>query len=373
MRRVDVAGLASVCPRRDNPGLRIARQSLLPMPKVAAPIKTPLGHDEWRSRALGLGQRHRTMLFLVDGKRPLSEVLSLALQAGARTSHFEDLVRLGLVELDIDSEWPADAAPSRSGGFDSGGLSTRAGVLSVEIASRLSSTTAAGALDSAAVPLSAQSDVHESVSPTAAPQAAPAVDPAPSSVPASAPAPTAALTPITTPKPPPVPRVAASREVASSPDLSGRRGDGSPAASPSVAQPTVSRAALAAARRPAPPMNPKPAGRASAEAIDSGPGTLTLSRERPAASSEELVSRVRDLLLDTLRADAPLFAAITVVRVRRAQTRKELIDVVWAIERHLGISRRKRREMPTLQEARDLLGMGNTQISLDTQSFPDTE
>ena len=110
-----------------------------------------------------------------------------------------------------------------------------------------------------------------------------------------------------------------------------------------------------------------------AEAVDSGPGALTLSRTRPPDATENLVLRVRDLLLDTLRADAPLFAAITVVRVRRAQTRKELIDVVWAIERHLGISRRKRREMPSLPEARELLGMGNTQISIDTQSFPDTD
>jgi hypothetical protein len=52
-----------------------------------------------RRRAGGLGQRHRTILFLIDGRRPLSEVLSLALQAGAATSHFEDLVRLGYVEM----------------------------------------------------------------------------------------------------------------------------------------------------------------------------------------------------------------------------------------------------------------------------------
>jgi hypothetical protein len=106
---------------------------------------------------------------------------------------------------------------------------------------------------------------------------------------------------------------------------------------------------------------------------DVGAGALTAQRPRLSEATEELVSQVRDLLLDTVRADAPLFAAITVVRVRRAQTRKDLIDVVWAIERHLGISRRKRREMPSLQLARELLGMGNTQITIDTQSFPETE
>jgi hypothetical protein len=69
------------------------------------PFKTQLGHDELRSRAQKLGQRHRTILFLIDGRRPLAEVLSLAQQAGAATQHFEDLLRLGLVEL------PPEPAP----------------------------------------------------------------------------------------------------------------------------------------------------------------------------------------------------------------------------------------------------------------------
>ena len=69
------------------------------MPPIPVPTKTPLGQEELRRRTGGLGQRHRTLLFLIDGRRPLSEVLSLALQAGAATSHFEDLVRLGFVEM----------------------------------------------------------------------------------------------------------------------------------------------------------------------------------------------------------------------------------------------------------------------------------
>lgn len=69
------------------------------MPVTPIPTKTPLGQEEMRRRTGGLGQRHRTILFLIDGRRPLSEVLSLALKAGAATSHFEDLVRMGFVEL----------------------------------------------------------------------------------------------------------------------------------------------------------------------------------------------------------------------------------------------------------------------------------
>ena len=53
------------------------------MSVTTIPTKTPLGHEEMRRRTGGLGQRHRTILFLIDGRRPLSEVLSLALKAGA--------------------------------------------------------------------------------------------------------------------------------------------------------------------------------------------------------------------------------------------------------------------------------------------------
>ena len=83
------------------------------------PVKTPLGQEEMRQRGRALNQRHRTVLFLVDGRRPLGEVLALAQQAGAQTSHFEELVRLGLVEVPVeaadDSAAPADASPEQPG------------------------------------------------------------------------------------------------------------------------------------------------------------------------------------------------------------------------------------------------------------------
>ena len=79
------------------------------MSVTTIPTKPPLGHEEMRRRTGGLGQRHRTILFLIDGRRPLSEVLSLALKAGAATSHFEDLVRMGFVEM--PPEEPPAAPP----------------------------------------------------------------------------------------------------------------------------------------------------------------------------------------------------------------------------------------------------------------------
>lgn len=82
------------------------------------PTKTALGQEAVRRRTGEITQRHRTVLFLVDGRRPLSEVLGLAHQAGAATSHFEDLVRMGYVELPPEeppapppAEAPLEAAP----------------------------------------------------------------------------------------------------------------------------------------------------------------------------------------------------------------------------------------------------------------------
>jgi hypothetical protein len=87
------------------------------MPAPVIPTKTALGQEEMRRRTGGLGQRHRTILFLIDGRKPLSEVLSLAQKAGAQTSHFEDLVRLGYVEMppeEFAATVPADVGESEA-------------------------------------------------------------------------------------------------------------------------------------------------------------------------------------------------------------------------------------------------------------------
>jgi hypothetical protein len=61
------------------------------------PIKTPDGQAELSTRARRLSQRHRTVLFLVDGKRSTVEVRSLAAKAGVPDSCFDELVDLGLI------------------------------------------------------------------------------------------------------------------------------------------------------------------------------------------------------------------------------------------------------------------------------------
>jgi hypothetical protein len=60
-------------------------------------IKTPDGVSEMATRARRLSQRHRTVLFLVDGKRNAAEVQRMAVAAGASEALLDELLSLGLV------------------------------------------------------------------------------------------------------------------------------------------------------------------------------------------------------------------------------------------------------------------------------------
>lgn len=79
------------------------------------PIKTPEGQAELATRQRRVSQRHRTVLFLVDGKRSATEVRQLALKAGVPENCFDDLLGMGLIMLPEPTfslliDTPADAA-----------------------------------------------------------------------------------------------------------------------------------------------------------------------------------------------------------------------------------------------------------------------
>jgi hypothetical protein len=63
----------------------------------AVPVKTPEGQAELATRRLRLGQRHRTVLLLVDGKRSEAEVRQLAARAGVPGTCFDELLGLSLI------------------------------------------------------------------------------------------------------------------------------------------------------------------------------------------------------------------------------------------------------------------------------------
>jgi hypothetical protein len=63
------------------------------------PYKTTEGHDELARRTRRLGQRHRTMLLLVDGRRSVDQVLALGLAAGVAEQHYRELLDAELIAL----------------------------------------------------------------------------------------------------------------------------------------------------------------------------------------------------------------------------------------------------------------------------------
>jgi hypothetical protein len=69
------------------------------MASAAVPFKTSAGHAELSTRQRRVSQRHRTVLFLIDGKRSAAEVCRMALLAGVPESCFDELLAQGLIAL----------------------------------------------------------------------------------------------------------------------------------------------------------------------------------------------------------------------------------------------------------------------------------
>lgn len=317
-----------------------------------------------RRRSLAIGQRHRTVLFLVDGRRPLSEVLELAHQAGALTSHFDELVRLGLVEL-----------PHESGVTQPG--ETVPGALSVAAPTHVSAN--------AAVEVEPTVAVLQALTAVMAPD-----PPHPSEAIATAPA---ALGSASTALPARQPDAVLAADSVSAPaalvPVEHGRTKHRPAQQPVTAAPTPDvpvqvaapvAIAPAAEVREVPKVHEVRKG-ASASHPEVRVGAAALSRvpTRPAAparaakrvaqpdiTEEMLLSQVRDVLIDTLRPDASSFGGQMLASARRASTPKEMIELVWKIEKHLSRSSHSHDALISLQRARELLNLGNTGVFGDS-------
>lgn len=284
------------------------------------PTKTARGQEAMRRRTGELGQRHRTILFLVDGRRPLSEVLSLAHKAGAATSHFEDLVRMGFVELPPEEP---PAPPPVEAPLEA---PTQAQIteLAVEVAAE------------------AEPAVEPEAEPAPAPEPVPAPEPAPVAPPRQPlPPPPPPLPPPSPPPPPPTPTRTVFEPVARLLQPT------APPARPETALELPRQPFLPPARAVLPP--PPPA-----------PPVLVLAEDQP------VLEQARAQLLESLRCDPQPASGRLVDRVRAAKGSSELIDVVWTMERGLHHHRRTHRGLIALQRARELLGLGNTLVDEDS-------
>jgi hypothetical protein len=310
------------------------------MPNLTAPVKTPLGLDELRHRTRGLGQRYRTVLLLVDGRRPLGDVLGMAHKAGAQTVHFEELVRMGLVEIpnEVAAPEPVETMP---GALDTPHLTS----VEVDVLAEVALTALGGPVPEPgdesvvasraepAAPVSEAHDVHEDEPVArftdvemAAPQVLPIVEVASIAEPP--------------PPPPATPR-----------------------------QPAVVRY-----QEPQVVLSDTPRAPDWMQQVRETPFKVAdHARPAPRMTEEQRLQYVRDLLIDTLRRDSLLFATFSVGRVKSAVTQKELIKLVWEVERDRAHSRRSRDQLLNLQRARELLGMGNTLVAGDSQPGPVSE
>lgn len=274
----------------------------------AVPTKTPLGQEELRARTQRLGQRYRTVLLLIDGRRTLGEVLGLAQKAGSTASHFEDLVRMGLVEMPLMDEAPPVEAPAAM-------APDVPHVRIVELPVLMDPLTIQPHME----PAELQAALEDLAPP---PVIEPAVEPAPAPVPEPV-----VAAPVAAPKP--APR--------------------SPAAK------AAARRRAAAAKPPAAPVPPVVLPVLDTELVLEG--TL----------EDRVLEQSRTHLVEMLKIDAPTHANRLLARARDAKTIAELIDLVWAIERGVKRVKRSHEGQLRLEAARDLLGLGNTQVAEDTQ------
>lgn len=290
------------------------------MSSPAIPTKTARGQEALRRRTGELGQRHRTILFLVDGRRPLSEVLSLAHQAGAATSHFEDLVRMGFVEL--PPEQPPVAAPEAE---ELPELRSAAQITELEVQ-----------VPADEPPIEPESAAPEPLA-VAAPQRA--EPPPPAQVPA--------------PARPPLPR-----PPAPPPAVPVRRMVPMPQPEPARASPP---AAAAARHDPMAELPRQPF-------LPPSQAPVAPVAPPPAVPLEDLpvLEQARAQVLEALRCDPQPAAGRLTDRVRAAKGSSELIDVVWTMERGLHHHQRSHRGLLALQRARELLGLGNTLVDEDS-------
>ncbi|MGY4829822.1 hypothetical protein ACVNIS_14735 [Sphaerotilaceae bacterium SBD11-9] len=301
------------------------------MPHLTAPAKTPAGLDELRHRTRGLGQRYRTVLLLVDGRRPLGEVLGMAHKAGAQTSHFEELVRMGLVEIPDDVQAP-EPVETLSGALDTPRLTS----VDVDVFSE-AALTPMGEL------LPEEDDEPDTSAPLAPTREAydEQEDEPVARFSEIALAPVTRAVPVLPPVPPPTPVPA-------------------PAPAARYVEPTVQ-------------LHDTPRAPDWVQQARETPFKVAdHARAAPKMTDEQRLQYVRDLLIDTVRRDS-LFATFSLGRVRAALTHKELIKLVWELERDRAHARRNRDQLLNLQRARELLGMGNTLVAGDSQAGAPSE
>lgn len=260
------------------------------------PFKTPQGHDELARRTRRLGQRHRTVLLLVDGRRSVDQVLMLARAAGVGEQHYRDLVEMALVALPEGASAPTLPISQNEPELDDEPDSGPDSAFHVEL------------------PIDAAPD-----------DAAPPVRHG---------APTRALQVLT-------------EEVVTSP---AEPAGPAPTAAPAETE-AAARARAAVVPETTAPVASAPAQTSLPDSVPTAFEAATLPRRVDAP-----LEAARELLLRAVREQAPVVGQLTLMKLKRAVDRGALDALLDEVEQHISRPRKRVAAAQTLRHARHLLG-----------------
>lgn len=330
------------------------------MPTPQIPVRTALGQEELRQRRGELGQRHRTILFMVDGRRELAEVLSLAHQAGASTMHFEDLVRHGLVELPNLTQ---PSAPAVEPALSEAAIQT----FEAEPSGHLARVDVVELPVAAPEPVAIPEPVAEPAPREPERRAAPALSEPVLPVLVEAEPVRAPLEPVPMPKPVPLaqPLPQPIRQTLREPRREPVREAREPVFELPVLEPVVP--VLQAAEAPKRQRFRVSRGLKPAKPPEAAQRFVPPIAAPNLIDDETVLADVRALVLEALRLDPPGYGSRLPQRVRSATDTQQIIDMIWEMERDPNHPRRSHRGKARLHDARELLGMGNTQVAEDSR------
>ncbi|HEY4065652.1 MAG TPA: hypothetical protein VGM74_02045 [Burkholderiaceae bacterium] len=308
------------------------------LPDAGSPAKTPEGRAEIIRRSRALSQRERAVLLMIDGRRTVAQLRRVAAQVGAPDSCLDDLLEMGLVALPV-----------------------------AEVVAKVAALAeVADAAPQAAVPIAVS---------IAASIAAEIALPVEVVAPPRAEARTASMWPNS---PKRVPTIALT-EFAPTTHMA-------PLAPEITIQDTLpptreADADAASARRLTSELFDEFVRASAEDQPDSGPTTLSASQRgsridsmmstlfpllesafgalgRVAAvepSQDEALEEARRILVREVRAKAPVTGALTLVKLRRAATREDLVALLDEVGSHISIPMRRLSTQQTLLHVRGLL------------------
>lgn len=348
--------------------------------EVWTPIKTAEGRAEISRRSRALNQRLRTVLLLIDGRRTISQIRSVAVQVGAPDTCLDDLLDMGLVAL------PEPIAATTT----AAALPAEPVELAATVVPAATSATAPVAEPEPAVPETAPMALQPAAlaAPTPEPEAAPETELNPAAV-AAVPDPVAAA---------PVEPVAPIADVASVEAAANDAAIDNPWAEPDTLpfEPSIddiriaaddgqaddTAAASASSKRLTNELfeelvRATPRRDAEPSTIDSTLRTSTSGRLDSMMSSlypllesafgnpsrlpsadrpqDDALEEARRILMREVRSKAPVTGALTLVKLRRATTREELTALFDEVGSHISLPMRRLSTQQILLHVKSLL------------------